>query len=71
MGVPPNRIDILTSIEGVEFPEAWGSRVTTRYGDQEIYILSLDHLLQNKLAAGRPQDVVDADVLKQIKSRRQ
>jgi len=60
MGVPPNRIDVLTSIDGVSFDEAWSDRVATAYADQPLAVISRGHLLANKLACGRPQDLLDA-----------
>jgi hypothetical protein len=62
--VPPNRIDVLTSIDGVRFAEAWTARVEAKYGDQSIHVISRDHLRKNKLAMARPQDLLDADALK-------
>jgi hypothetical protein len=63
MGVAPLRIDILTSIDGVSFDEAWPSRVATRYADQPISVLSRDVLIKNKLASGRLQDLADVEQL--------
>jgi hypothetical protein len=63
IGVPPNRIDVLTSIDGVGFDDAWPERVETTYGDVAVPVISRRHLVQNKRASGRPQDVVDADAL--------
>lgn len=65
MGVPPNRVDVLTSIDGVEFAEAWEARGATRYGDQDVPVIGREHLIRNKRASGRPQDLVDAAVLEQ------
>ena len=59
IGVAPVRIDILTSISGVEFDDAWGGRDTVRLDDLEIPVLSRAHLIQNKRASARPQDLVD------------
>jgi hypothetical protein len=64
IGIPPNRIDILTSIDGVTFDEAWPARFDTTYGDQSIHVIGRDHLRQNKLTTGRVQDLLDADLLK-------
>jgi hypothetical protein len=36
IGIPPNRIDIVTSIDGVTFDEAWPERMSTTYGDQAV-----------------------------------
>ena len=58
LGRPPNRIDILTSIDGVEFDEAWNSRITSSAG-LELFFISKELLLCNKRAAGRAQDLAD------------
>lgn len=63
IGVPPNRVDVLTAITGVGFEDAWATRVPSRYGDVDVAYIGLDALLKAKRAAGRPQDVVDADEL--------
>jgi hypothetical protein len=59
MGRPPARIDILTSIEGVRFDEAWTRRVRTDLGGIEVNVISCEDLLTNKRALGRPQDLLD------------
>jgi hypothetical protein len=59
IGVPPARIDILTSISGVTFDEGWASRITTAIGELEVPVLGRDCLIQNKRAAGRLRDVAD------------
>jgi hypothetical protein len=64
MGLPPNRIDLLTSIDGVEFDNAWERRVATQYGDQPVFVIGLDDLLLNKRTSGRPQDLVDLALLR-------
>ena len=63
IGVPPVRIDVITSISGVEFEEAWEARVPTRFADQEVSALSRDHLIRNKRASGRTQDLADIEAL--------
>lgn len=63
IGVAPVRADILSSITGVEFHEAWPDRVQARYGDIDISAIGREALIRNKRATGRPQDIVDADVL--------
>ena len=63
IGVPPIRIDILTTISGVTFEEAWVARVASHYDDQPIQVLSREHLIQNKRAAGRLQDLADVERL--------
>ena len=63
IGVAPRRIDVLTSIDGVAFPEAWGGRETRTIDGLAIPVLSRAHLLQNKRATNRPKDQLDADWL--------
>ena len=65
MGLPPNRIDVITAIDGVGFEEAWPDRIAGTYGDQAIAVIGRTHLLKNKLASGRPQDLVDARTLEE------
>lgn len=63
IGVPPNRIDILTSLEGVTFPEAWPRRETAMYGDCPVFYLSRQDLIANKERVARPQDLLDVKAL--------
>lgn len=66
IGVPPNRIDILQKIDGVTFEEAWGSRVPAVIeGDTPTFVISREHLIQNKLASGRARDLVDVQEIRQ------
>jgi len=53
IGLAPNRIDILTDIDGVSFPDAWPGRVATTYGDQPVAVIGRADLVANKRAAGR------------------
>lgn len=59
LGVPPNRVDLLTSISGVSFADAWAGRVPGRYGEQPVHYIGKAELVRNKRASGRPQDLVD------------
>lgn len=63
IGLPPRRIDLLTTISGVSFEEAWQSRLTTRLGNIEVPTLGREALLKNKRAAGRDKDALDAQAL--------
>jgi hypothetical protein len=65
MGLPPNRIDILTDIDGVTFDEAWAGRLTARFDDIVYSVIGRDDLIRNKRAAGRPKDLLDADRLEE------
>jgi hypothetical protein len=66
MGVPPIRLKILTSIDGVHFETCFNNRVIADFGDFKVNFISKDDLLINKHASGRAQDLVDFDKL-QIK----
>ena len=63
IGYPPIRVDLLTQITGVEWGEAWESRVETKLGGVPVQVISKEHLIQNKKAAGRPVDLGDVDRL--------
>ncbi|WP_395086538.1 hypothetical protein [Gracilimonas sp.] len=63
-GYSPLRIDILTSISGVNFNEAWENRVEGRYDNQKAYFIGKKDLLKNKKATGRPSDLGDIEKLK-------
>lgn len=72
LGVSPCRIDILTAIDGVEFSEAWPSRVMLALGglDVPVPVISLDDLLRNKRSTGRTKDAVDAAWLEERRESR-
>jgi hypothetical protein len=59
LGRPPNRIDLLTSLTGVPTGEAFASKVTAAIDGVPVFFLSKNHLIQNKRAVGRPQDLAD------------
>ena len=63
LGVAPNRVDLLTVIDGVTFDEAWQQRVPGHFGSQPVHYISLAHLIQNKRASARPQDLLDVEGL--------
>jgi hypothetical protein len=63
MGVPPFRIEMLTSISGVGFEECYGERVIDTVDDVEVPIISLRHLKVNKKASGRLKDLTDLEHL--------
>ena len=59
IGVVPNRIDLLTSIDGVTFDDAWETRKTIVLDERRVPVLGREALLQNKRASGRLQDLAD------------
>jgi hypothetical protein len=66
IGLPPRRVDVLTSISGVSFDEAWASRTSATVEGRTIYFIGRDMFVRNKLAAGRPKDLADAARLKKL-----
>lgn len=67
IGVQPGRIDVLTAISGVAFDEAWSGRVEASFGDDvRCSVIGVQHLLRNKRAAGRPQDLADVAALERL-----
>ena len=65
IGVAPCRIDILTSISGVGFDEAWPRRHEMGLGGVRFGVLGREDLVRNKLATGRPKDLLDVESLRQ------
>lgn len=59
MGVPPLRIDITSSISGVNFEECYAQRIVDTIDGVEVSLISLKHLKANKKASGRPKDLND------------
>lgn len=63
MGVPPFRIELLTTISGVSFDECYAERVIDIIDGVEVPIISLRHLRINKTASGRLKDLSDLEHL--------
>jgi len=63
LGVPPIRIEIATTISGVDFAECYPERVVDMLDDVEVNLISLERLKQNKMASGRHQDLADLENL--------
>ncbi len=63
MGAPPFRIEILTTISGVDFQECYAERVVDQIDGIEVNLISLKHLKANKKASGRLKDLSDLEHL--------
>lgn len=59
MGIPPMRIELLTSVSGIEFVASYAKRVVANLDGVQVNLISLDFLKQNKQAAGRFKDLDD------------
>jgi hypothetical protein len=63
VGVPPNRIDVLTSVTGLRFDDAWEGRISGAVEGVAVPVLGREALLQNKRATGRHKDLGDVEAL--------
>jgi len=63
LGLPPCRVDLVTSIDGVDIDSAFADISTGSYGDVPVAYLGLASLLRNKRATGRAKDAADAEAL--------
>ena len=70
IGVEPNRIDILTDIDGVRFEDAWENREVAEFGTLQAYSMGINDLIKNKSASGRPKDKLDLVQLKALAKQR-
>jgi hypothetical protein len=63
LGYPPVRIDIMTSLSGVTWEEAYKSRVSGNYGDIQIFYIGRKQLILNKKTTARKKDLADLEAL--------
>ncbi len=66
LGVPPLRIDLLTSVSGIDFAAATANSETLEVDGRAIRIIGIKALFENKRAAGRPQDIADIAQLEKL-----
>ncbi|MEZ4851685.1 MAG: hypothetical protein R3B93_24350 [Bacteroidia bacterium] len=63
LGYPPNRIDLLTDLEGVDFESCYSSRQILEIEELKVSFIDVENLIKTKKASGRMQDLVDVDKL--------
>jgi predicted nucleotidyltransferase len=63
LGYPPVRIDIMTSISGLSWDEAYEELDKGKYGNVPVYYIGLNHYILNKRASGRKKDIADLEAL--------
>jgi len=63
LGAPPVRVDIVTSLSGVSWEEAFSGRIEGKYGDITVYYIGRDQFILNKSAIGRKRDLADLEAL--------
>src|SRR5690606_40660845 len=59
IGLPPNRIDIISQLEEMDFTDCWQRRKTVNIGELTTNYISLDDLIENKERTARPHDLAD------------
>ncbi|TLN14920.1 hypothetical protein FDZ74_08815, partial [bacterium] len=63
IGYPPNRIDLLSTVSGVEFASCYEQRLKIILDGVEVNFIDLENLRKNKKASGRLQDLADLENL--------
>ena len=63
LGVPPVRVDIITSLSGVSWEKAYGSKESGKYGNVPVFYINKELFLFNKRAIGRKKDEADIEAL--------
>ena len=63
LGYPPNRIDLITTPDGVEFQTCYLSRIEVKIDDIIVNFIDLENLKKNKKASGRLQHLADLENL--------
>jgi len=63
LGVPPVRVDLMTSVTGVSWDKAVVGRVAGKYGGVPVYFIGRQDLVSNKRALGRKRDLADIEAL--------
>jgi len=64
MGIPPLRIEVITTIDGVRFPDCYSERVQDEIDGIQVNVISLARLRENKRATGRLKDAADLEHLR-------
>mgnify|MGYP000203097034 CR=1 FL=1 len=65
-GRPPIAIDIITTVRGVRFEDAWQGSLVRRLDGVDVRVIGRGALLANKRATGRPKDILDVEALERI-----
>jgi hypothetical protein len=63
LGYPPNRIDLITTLPGINFGECYPAHITADMDGVMVSFIDLENLRKNELASGRAQDLADLENL--------
>ena len=69
IGTEPQRIDIISAADGLDYADASRRAVIMKVDGLELKVISIDDLIVNKRASGRPKDIADALALEKLKAR--
>ena len=69
IGTEPQRIDIISAADGLDYADASRRAVRMNVDGLELKVISIDDLIVNKRASGRPKDIADALALEKLKER--
>ncbi len=70
LGFPPNRIDLICGIEGIDYNNAYDNSEITEIDGEKIRFINLDDLITTKSISARKQDLADIDKLEKIRLMR-
>ena len=68
-GVPPNAIDLMTKVKGLEFDATFATSTVYEFDDLKLRVVSYNNLIKAKQAAGRNKDLADIDQLRKIEEK--
>jgi hypothetical protein len=66
LGYPPRRIDLLTSIDGVDFAACYQRRLVVKLGEMDLSFIALEDFKTNKRATGRHKDLADLEAVERL-----
>lgn len=69
LGYEPVRVDLINSIKGCDFSQAWAHREAGRYGKYKVFFMGVDELIKTKKSANRQQDRLDTELLQKRLSK--
>ena len=70
IGVEPQRIDIISAVDGLDYTDASSRAVKMNVDGFEIKVLFMDDLIINKRSSGRPKDIADAMTLEKLREKK-
>lgn len=69
LGYEPLRVDIITTIPGFNFDQIWNNKSTGTYGNEKVFFIGFEELIESKKLSGRIQDKLDLELLNKAKQK--